>query len=317
MTMAALVRLRRSSTASAAVAVFLIIAQTCAYSIDCDADGTCEAARCDVIPDARHAVCAPPASLYGSGGTAMAYAPNQPESAVICDDDGAAAAGARTYRAAGWPFSRSTWPHAPKVQLKLNLLGCVNAKGDTCCCHALSEAEVEVWQARPDGTYSSLTGVGDCRARSQTRNGSVVFATLAPGSTGAMGGLGPGGWEFAPYGPPVLHILAKAAGHAATLVDVPLSVHARTLARGAFRGPDIRGAAWVRSSGSSRYSITSWAGFPGENRIEVEIDIYLLQTGPHPSSSTLCPSILYGHPSSFFLEPIAVCAPSMLDFFAL
>jgi hypothetical protein len=57
---------------------------------------------------------------------------------------------------------------------------------------------LEIWQARPDGTYSSLTGDDyDCRARivpnSLDASSSVLIDTFAPGSTGCLGGLGPKG----------------------------------------------------------------------------------------------------------------------------
>lgn len=293
-----------------ALLLLLLALLTYATAQDCESDGTCEAARCDFIPEDTR-VCGAPSSIYSSGGTAVAYTQNQPVSSIICD-----AAINPKYRIAGWPFSRSTWKRAPKVQLKINLLGC-RTKENMCCCDALNEAEIEVWQARSDGTYSSLTGYGECRARGHTRNGSIVFQTTAPGSTGSLGGLGPSGLEFAPYGPPVVHILAKAAGHAATLVDVPVSVNMKTLEQGLFWGPDFRGAAWVRSTEDSRFRIASWKDFPDQNRFEVEVDILLAEAPDKSSSSELCQSFLYGLPSSFFLEPMAVCAPSMLDFFDL
>jgi hypothetical protein len=75
-------------------------------------------------------------------------------------------------------------------------------------------------------------------------------------------------------------------------------------------------------------------GLPKQNRIEVNVNVYLTRLPRPPSSSSStatsekadgssvssslwCPSLLYGLPSSFFLEPIAVCARPLLDFFAL
>lgn len=111
-------------------------------------------------------------------------------------------------------------------------------KGDvdatSCRCTVLSDSStvarhVEVWQTRPDGTYSSLSpGVqeGDCRASVPVVTASpsllsFYFDTLAPGSTGAFGGLGAfrddvrGLWlpygilpfpdDIPPYGPPAIH----------------------------------------------------------------------------------------------------------------
>lgn len=287
----------------------LLILLTCIRAQIYEADATRETARCDVV--AEDVVCVPPSSIYGSGGTAVAYVPNQPVSSTICKT-----ADQSKYRVSGWPFSRSTWNEAPVVQLKINVLGC-KALGNTCCCQPLNDVEIEAWQARPDGIYSSLAGGGDCRTRSQSRRGRVVLDTVAPGSTGSLGGIGPSGWDFAPYGPPVLHVLVKTAGHAETLVDVPVSVNMETLEQGSFWGPDFRGAAWVRAKNKSRFKIVSWKGYPELNRVELEVDVYLPFAPGIPSTNYLCPSFVYGLPSSFFLEPIAVCAPSMLDFFDL
>ena len=254
-------RMQRSFIAST-VALCYLMSQARGSTEHCEADGTCEAARCDIVPDAS--VCEQLSSIYGSGGTAMAYKPNQPESSVICD-----ASDPQKYRIAGWPFSRSTWKNAPSVQLKINLFGC-QAGGDTCCCHTLNEADIEIWQARPDGTYSSLSNEDkECRARSHTVTGNAVFQTVAPGSTGSLQGLGPNGWEFAPYGPPTIHILVKATEYDATLVDVLLPINMKTLEHGKFWGPDIRGSAWVRQKAGWRFS-ASTAG-PGPRSLRKRV----------------------------------------------
>jgi hypothetical protein len=285
----------------------------------CEADGTCEASSgCENVDSIA---CVPPSSIYGSGGTAVAYAPNQPFKSIICNSTDNV--GRNHYRAARWPWTRTkSRKPAPVVWLKINLQGC-ESKRNKCCCHALSDkAEIDVWQTRPDGTYSSLTSVmGECRARYSVQNGRVEFSTVAPGSTGSLGGLGPGGWDASPYGPPVIHLLVNAASRAPLLVDIPILFNAQTLEQASFWGSDFRGAAWVRKSEGVRYRFVSWKGNPKHNRIETEIDVFL-----HDASLTaektslepeLCRSFLYGFPSSFFLEPIALCAPSLLDFFAL
>lgn len=299
----------------------------------CDANGVCEMPA----PSADDAQCGLPkafcdkssaskSSIYSHGGTAQSYKANVPVSTAVCDANEYASS---TVRSASWPFSRSSVGSSPpRVTLKINLWSCADAStdGDSCCCQPLQEtedAQVEVWQARPDGTYSSLRPgreQGDCRAVSSTSS-SLVFQTVAPGSTGSLGGLGPGAWEFMPYGPPVIHFLVSSAGHAPTLIDFPMLLDHKTLAARLFRWPDWRGPAWTKHKDQNPpYKVVSWKGDAKKSKIEIELDIYLLgQDDAETSgrSSSLCPSWLHSSPSSFFLEPISECAPSMLDFFAL
>jgi hypothetical protein len=210
-------------------------------------------------------------------------------------------------------------------------------------------ATIEIWQARPDGTYSPLRSVsnfntndtsdrddsgqgGDCRARIRLERGSLAASvtTVAPGSTGALQGLGPNRWDFPPFGPPAVHVLATAPGHAPTLFDLPLLFHRRTLeAKRSMLGGDWRGSAWMREDPQHKpYEVRRWVGLPEQNKIEVDLNVYLTRLPPRASTteeaqrdgssvstSLWCPSLLYGLPSSFFLEPIAVCARPLLDFF--
>ena len=216
---------------------------------------------------------------------------------------------------------------------------------------------VEVWQARPDGTYSSLRDGredGDCRSTQRVWS-TAEFETVVPGSTGIFGGIGPNRWDFPPYGPPVIHLLVSSPSVAArgtaddddddidddgpsyrpVLVDIPMQFDRRTLERrSSFRWPDMRGIAWARQGNSNNnndgdplgqgYTIQSWDVNAEKNTINVEVDVYLERDGDQrqqqQQEQLLCPSssmskILF--PASFFLEPIAVCTPSMLDFFAM
>lgn len=299
----------------------------------------------DSAPSPSSAACSVPSSLYDDGGTAVAYTPNAPESSTVCQASNYTIS---KYRAARWPWTRSVWKQAPQISLKLNLLGCssstqkdpntIDSSGSrdkSCCCRALPpevDATVEVWQARPDGTYSSLRDAasGDCRARASTRrshaasssssSSTIVFDTVAPGSVGSLGGLG--GRDSMPFGPPVIHAMVHAHGFAPVLIDVPVSLDMATMA--ATSGcTDFRGAAWVRRPSDAHYRIASWRGDAQRNTVELEVDILLPKsadaaaTTSSASASTLCPSFAYGMPSSFFFEPIAVCAPSMLNFFNL
>ena len=303
-------------------------------------------------------------SIYRrGGGSAQAYKPGSPAKGGVCDWDAYNSTTARL-RVAGWPLSRSSWRSsaAPRLTLRIKVLSCAptnddeksdsasSSSGGECCCRPIgAEGEgsvVEVWQARPDGSYSSLRGGvedGDCRAQlpvadveeGGTRSSQVSFKTVAPGSTGSLGGLGPSRIDFPPYGPPVLHILATAPKHLPTLVDVPILIKIATLEQKSFFGPDFRGPAWVKetttktkkgkgnNNGTGLYEITSWTGDVENGAIEIELNLYLqkaeVDEGKDAPSlqSSLCRSKLYGFPSSFFLEPISVCAPSMLDFFSL
>jgi hypothetical protein len=191
-----------------------------------------------------------------------------------------------------------------------------------CCCETLSEttAKAEVWQARPDGTYSSLQrGNGDCRATVVPQNGSQLeFTTMAPGSTGALGGLGPSGWDVPPYGPPLVHLLVTASHHQPLLIHVPIIPQGKTLEQCGFWGGDWRGHAGKRKSVMNAFNVTSWEVTGDATEIKVEMDVFLTKGGsPQDLAKELCPSFLYGAPSSFYVEPIAVCAPFLLNFFPI
>lgn len=218
---------------------------------------------------------------------------------------------------------------APKLDVRVNVWSCKSSSSDDeCNCDLIGReaaksagSVLEIWQARPDGKYTSLRPLmpdsNDCRAQVPlTDKGVADFTTVAPGSTGIMGGLGPGGWELNPYGPPVIHLLVRAKGHAPLLVDLPILVHPKTLAPRKFSIGDFRGVAWARSKPSELpMKIRSWKANVPENKISLEVDVYL-QPG-HPDEPDFCPSYMYGTPTSFFLEPMSVCAPSLMDFFAL
>jgi hypothetical protein len=331
-------------------------------------------------------ICTAPSSIYGTGGSAVAYVPNlSSTSTVVCN---ATRLSTVPHKVARWPWRRSSVTKkpqshhatvAPTMEIKINLLACQSVmtkeapKVNSCCCQKLNHPgsmRVDIWQARPDGTFASIAGAlhrdaNECRTRVIVPPSaqSVVVTTVAPGSTGALYGLGPKGWDVLPYGPPVIHMLVQPASEdangtfsiAPTLVDIPLVIQSGTLQPGRFYGSDVRGGAWVKQSRKHPpYNITSWKAVPKENHIVIEMDIFLSQRSsigtrrrapslfhqlassaskllpfsrgekdsrrsPSTASeaSLLCPSYLYGWPHSFFREPIAVCAPSMLDYFDL
>lgn len=270
--------------------------------------------------------CRIPSSLYANGGSAQAYRPGAPLSNEVCR---AEMADEMRYMAASWPLLRRSMRKgsAPKLEFKLKVWSC-EGRDEECKCKPLrgddarsASSVVEIWQARPDGKYPSLKasapGSDDCRAQVPlTGDGMAKFTTVAPGSTGTMGGLGPGGWEWSPYGPPVIHFLVRAKNHAPLLLDLPILVHSKTLERRKFSMGDFRGVAWARNTPADLpMKIRSWDANLVENKITVEVDVYVQPTSQ--DQPEFCPYYMYGFPSSFFLEPMSVCAPSMLDFFAL
>lgn len=270
--------------------------------------------------------------IYSHGGSAQAYKPNQPEKKEICDPT---IYESWRYRIATWPFSKSSRRSPPTITLSLRPWNCDTKKaGDSGCCQLMSstiysdsELVVEIWQTRPDGTYSSLRSGqqdGDCRARQQLDDTTLTFTTVAPGSTGILGGLGPYGFDFAPYGPPVIHIFIS---HAEIIIEpliinLPIVIQATTLESTTFGGSDWRGAAWMQSKPDALpYNVTSWEANVTENTINIKLDVFLHVKEKAEKEMSLhnrlCRSWVYGLPYSFFVEPISICAPSVLDFFAL
>jgi hypothetical protein len=312
---------------------FLLLVSAVPAEDSCDAEGSCGTS--DGPGPTVHSshssstsgVCGGSNYLYGDGGTAQAYKPGAPLSSVVCRPE---MAHDFKYQAASWPFSRRSLRKgsAPSLDVTLNIWECKSSEDNECSCQRLKGAAVrnassvvEVWQTLPDGQYSplrpSVASLEECRAQVPfTEKGVASFSTVAPGSTGIMGGLGPGGWEWNPYGPPVIHLLVQVAGHTPLLLDLPVLPHAKTLEQRTFSIGDFRGAAWVQQRPKEvPMKITSWKPNVKDNRISLEVDIYVQQSSE--DMVQLCQSAIYGFPSSFFLEPIAVCAPSLLDFFAL
>lgn len=298
--------------------------------------------------------------IYRYGGSAQAYRPGSSMSSVVCDPD---VAKATKYKASSWPFTRRTTKRgsAPTIHIQLTIWTCYStnersSESGGCSCHPLQIHDsvnhdglrVEVWQTRPDGTYSTLRTKSaayssfsddECRANVPVEPGAAIatasFSTVAPGSTGIMGGLGPWNWESYPYGRPVIHMLLTSPSHYPLLLDVPILFRHKTLEQRKFSlmSMDWSGHAWSVPTPPEDilpYNITSWTPDVNKNHIDIGIDIYLQNKQSSKtqkdamSSSTLsaadlfCPSsIISFSPSSFFVEPIAVCRRHLLDFFPL
>ena len=308
----------------------------------CGPDGTCQASVGGAYDPVRelsgsfcglNSVTEPSTSaslkdLYRHGGSAQAYKPNAPVSSTVCSLQ--VAKGSK-YKASSWPFTRRTTGKgtAPTMNVTFQLWSCKPKEGQntTCICSPLygleGQAVVEVWQSRPDGRYSSLKDSEDeCRATVPIdHQGIAKFSTVAPGSTGIMGGLGPRGWENSPYGSPILHTLVRAPRHAPLLLDISALPHHKTLKERKFSMSwlDWRGIAWSRyATPSVPYGISSWIPNKERKHIDIAVDIFLeLAAEDKTPQVEFCPSLLYLLPGTFFLEPITMCARSLLDFFSL
>lgn len=294
----------------------------------CEAQGTCSSnsgcATNVCLPTAE-----PKDSIYRFGGTAQAYKVASPTKVTICNET----EGKAPYRVATWPYRRAAYTSKiPKIFLTVNILACGESKKPTsCCCQPLNpriSTTVEAWQTRPDGTFGSLQSNvqdGVCRAQQQSSKGTFEFETFPPGSYGSLGGLGPRGWEFMPYGEPVIHFLVTSDEYTPTLVDVPIYFNFKTLqAKSSFGWNDWRGPSWMRQqTEETGFEIVSWKADPQRRTISIALNLFIQKLPPVAGTATaslpdaFCESSLYGLPSSFFREPMSVCGASLLDFFAL
>jgi len=244
----------------------------------CDVEGACPS-------DQVKGVCIPPArSIYSQSGTAQAYKPNAPLSSTVCEPE---VSQQYKYKRASWNLSRKTFRKgtAPTLDITIRFNSCSQGKNnDDCQCYkvaspSLPSDRVEVWQTRPDGNYSSLRSSDECRAQVQmNEHGEVKFTTVAPGSSGLMGGLGPSGFDWAPYGPPVIHMLVQLKDHSPILLDVPILVQRGDLTQKSFSLGDWRGQGWMKyRPRQSLLTLTSWEPNAEENRIVIEYEISLQQ----------------------------------------
>ena len=296
--------------------------------------------------------------LYRYGGTAQAYKPGTAVSPNVCSET---LSNESLYKVASWPFTRRTSKTSPIMNFSLKLYGCSSSNEDdsshssSCDCSPLvtTKTVVEIWQTRPDGLYGSPRNIknnnndDECRATIpvDTRTGKAHFTTVAPGSTGIMGGLGPRSSDYWPYGPPVIHILVTTPPtsnenkndvllYAPLLLDLPALIHSTTLEQRSFSlsAFDWRGHAWSKRKQSKEtvppFDITSWNVNDEKNRIDIDVDIFLERIPPpvegiattttaSAAEPEFCPSFTYILPGALFLEPIAVCAKSLLDFFPM
>ena len=171
----------------------------------CGAEGDCPADQevSQIEEKVVNGVCPRPSrTIYSQGGTAQAYKANAPLSSTVCEPE---ASHQYKYKRASWNPTRRSYRKgtAPELNITIRFHSC-NGDHKDCQCSKMDASSspsnrVEVWQTRPDGRYSSLRSSNECRAQVQlNEQGEVKFTTVAPGSSGLMGGLGPSGFDWAP-----------------------------------------------------------------------------------------------------------------------
>jgi len=328
----------------------------------CDAGGRChgqpvkESKQCFPLPHDQQLLLSSVEDFYRQGLSAQAYKPFAPLKREVCQVGNGSFYSENTFQNWGEDRSfrdphnfahRSFWRsnYADVVPLMVygNIYSCGPPHpGDGGSGGAMA---VEVWQPRPDGTFSSLRpGVeeGVCRARvsidtetdSEFSNiiGTVKFDTLAPGSPGILGGVVPiFSRDYPPYGPGAIHMYLDVDGYYPMLEkldmnDLDWMLQKDSQGRFRFKGSDMRPHA-KRSTkmdyrGAEIQSVER-AEFTGYNfALAVKINLYLIpeaeETRSGGLSDVFCSSHgLFSWISSFFKEPIAICFPSLLDFFSL
>ena len=275
----------------------------------------------------------------------VSYKSNSPVKSTVCEANNSIQS--TTYNVAHWSFWRSSYTTVPKVVVTANIYSCGDPSISSVSSFSTSNEEeedndsviaMEVWQPRPDGTYSSLRpGIeeGDCRASvpiHQNNNdnefsnilGKVQFTTLPPGSPGLLNGLTPhGSRDYPPYSKGNIQMYLNFDGYYPWLGQLSMN--------------ELDDTEVGRRPHDAKYNDDSGSGSGGgveiksvtqvsDSLIQVEIDIFIEQrkseeitTGSQDSRDIFCSSrgLFNWITSSFFKEPIAVCFPSLLDFFQL
>lgn len=322
---------------------------------------------------------ASPFTYDSNTGSAQAYKPNTPIKNSVCEEMTPTTKRHYDYKIVNrWLPWRSVQKFpAPVVKVYGRLL---DTDMDSVC-HGNDlvfvsdnddSAYAEVWQALPDGTYSSLlssgrTDDGTCRARvplvpssssshplpplhydnkniHPPRPASFAFETHTPGVTGALGGLGPGGWDIPPWKIPVIHVLIWLGGYHLSLIEIPIIPHAivtkvdndnsssNNVETTYQRSFDWGEASFRWNHDRDELIVTvdiKMRRRPLDNINRVSgVDIEIASRKNYERhEATLISSLcqLYNNyswwypssPQSFFTEPITLCRPSILNFFPL
>jgi hypothetical protein len=315
---------------------------------------------------------------------AQAYKPNAPIKTRVCEESNDGSSGG-PHRLAHWSFWRSNYKDLIPISFTGNIYSC-GSSGDndvkkpiTTSSNEDSEVVMEVWQPRPDGTYSSIRpGVeeGDCRASvpvtiftqqqrqhddedenensnniddSVGRIGTVKFDTFIPGSTGILNGLVPSSsYDYPPYKSGSIHLFLNIQGFSPLVVEInmneleswfpkrhvgkkrfQLSGGSNKKRKDGNNGMEVQSVTpktiTTKSQSSGKYNLaidlevnfflTKSSNNHDDNEREKNEDlksIFCSHTNPKKKKS-----LLFGRIISFFKEPISVCSPAYLDFFAL
>ena len=284
-------------------------------------------------------------TLYKQSGISLqAYKPNAPHQTTVCQ--GVESGDKQTHNFAHRWWWRSSYGNVVPLIIHANIYSCGGATTSLSSNNAA--ITMEVWQPRPDGTYSSLrSGIdeGDCRAtvpavvnnrENEFSNfvGLVQFQTLSPGSPGLLGGLIPSSnaRDYPPYGQGIIHMLVNIDGYHPFISQLSMSDlnDWLLLEKHDSRGSRFRVNGSMKNANSNleiqSVHVTTQAGY--DIAFEVKVDIFVdpKQQGkaaPEGSSpqDLFCSSNHHGlfkwMAYSFFKEPIAICFPSLLDFFEI
>ena len=125
--------------------------------------------------------------------------------------------------------------------------------------------------------------------------------------------------NYCRYGPPVIHMLVQVVDHSPILLDVPILFRMSDLAQTGFSLGDWRGQGWQKyRPRESVLNLVTWEPSVEENKITLEYEINLQQAeGEKKNTADLCESYVKILPSAFYLEPIATCSKSIMDFFGV
>ena len=310
---------------------------------------------------------------------AQAYKPNAPLKTRVCEESNNGSGGG-PHRIAHWSFWRSNYKDWIPISITGNIYSCNSGNdGNNVQPFTTTSDEdlvvMEVWQPRPDGTYSSLRpGVeeGDCRASvpvtiftqqqqqhddenenennnadDKGRIGSVKFDTFIPGSIGILNGLVPSStsYDYPPYKSGSIHLFLNIQGFNPLLVEINMNelgewFPKRHVAKKRFK---LSGDRMKKKDGMEIQSVTPKT-FGNNLSIDLEVNFFLTKSSNNhddhkrnkkegdterkgDATTTLqdifCSqkkkkrSLFFGGIISFFKEPISICSPAYLDFFAL
>ena len=318
---------------------------------------------------------------------AQAYKPNAPIKTSVCEEsnDGSSSGGG-PHKLAHWSFWRSNYKDWIPISFTGNIYSCSSSDDDNDVMKPIttnnededSVVVMEVWQPRPDGTYSSIRpGVeeGDCRASvpvtiftqqqqqhddenennnidDKGRIGSVKFDTFIPGSTGILNGLVPSSsssssYDYPPYKSGSIHLFLNIQGFNPLVVSLDMNELESWFSKRHYVGKKRFQLSGEKKNGNNGMEIQSVTPKTITNSrssgkynlaIDLEVNLFLTKSnnnhdkkgdgvtaGNGDDTTTLkdifCSkkkkSLFFGKIISFFKEPISVCSPAYLDFFAL